>query len=62
MNIFLYYEAKFLKCLYDLEKDKKILLPDSFKKIGDAAGLKLFVQLETFILKQLILILMVFEE
>ena len=27
-------------------------VPDSFKKIGDAAGLKLFLQLETFILKQ----------
>lgn len=27
-------------------------VPDSFKKIGDADGLKLFLQLETFILKQ----------
>tara|TARA_B100001063_G_scaffold178514_1_gene167463 strand:- start:2251 stop:10428 length:8178 start_codon:yes stop_codon:yes gene_type:complete len=27
-------------------------VPDSFKKIGDAAGTKLFLQLETFILKQ----------
>jgi len=27
-------------------------VPDSFKKIGDAPGTKLFLQLETFILKQ----------
>jgi len=33
MNIFLYYEEKFLKCIVDLEKSKKILLPKDFKKI-----------------------------
>ena len=33
MNIFLYYEEKFLKCIVDIEKSKKILLPKDFKKI-----------------------------
>ena len=41
-----------IKDILDIQSLTLGAVPDSFKKIGDAAGLKLFLDLETFILKQ----------
>ncbi len=41
-----------IKNILDIESVTLGGVPDSFKKIGDAPGTKLFLQLETFILKQ----------